>query len=91
MPVDRSVPQEIDKQNDLIAMTDPSQEIVSLLHTACYDCHSYETKYPWYAYTAPTKWFMQKHVNEGREHLNFSIWGNYSQDKKSHKDGRRPE
>lgn len=85
IPVDRSVPQDIDPKLDLINITHPSDTIVKMLKTACYDCHSYETKYPWYAYTAPTKWVMQDHIVEGREHLNFSTWGQYPADKRTHK------
>lgn len=41
---------------------------------ACYDCHSNETKWPWYASVAPMSWFVQDHVVDGRRHLNFSEW-----------------
>jgi mono/diheme cytochrome c family protein len=41
---------------------------------ACYDCHSNETRWPWYAHVAPGSWLMQHHVDEGREHLNFTEW-----------------
>jgi hypothetical protein len=39
---------------------------------ACFDCHSHETRWPWYASIAPVSWRLQGHVDEGREHLNFS-------------------
>ncbi len=42
---------------------------------ACFDCHSNETVWPWYANVAPISWRMQNHVDEGREKLNFSEWG----------------
>ncbi|MFV8751130.1 heme-binding domain-containing protein [Nannocystaceae bacterium ST9] len=41
---------------------------------ACYDCHSNETKWPWYTNVAPVSWLIQDHVDEGRETLNFSEW-----------------
>jgi mono/diheme cytochrome c family protein len=41
---------------------------------ACFDCHSNETRWPWYANVAPTSWLVQGHVNEGRRALNFSEW-----------------
>ena len=41
---------------------------------ACKDCHSNETRWPWYANVAPVSWFVINHVNEGRRHLNFSEW-----------------
>lgn len=43
-----------------------------LAKRACFDCHSNETQWPWYAWIAPVSWLVQYDVNEGREHLNFS-------------------
>lgn len=53
-------------------------EVVDILKKACYDCHSNETKYPWYAQVAPVSWFLANHINEGREKLNFSTFGTLS-------------
>lgn len=39
---------------------------------ACFDCHSNETNWPWYSHVAPASWLVQRDVDEGREHLNFS-------------------
>lgn len=47
------------------------------LRRACFNCHSHETDWPFYAHVAPLSWFVIDHVNEGREHLNFSRWGGY--------------
>jgi hypothetical protein len=44
--------------------------------SACYDCHSNETVWPWYSTIAPISWLVQRDVEEGREYLNFSEWGN---------------
>ena len=41
---------------------------------SCYDCHSNETRWPWYSRVAPVSWLVAKDVREGREHLNFSTW-----------------
>lgn len=41
---------------------------------ACFDCHSNETKWPWYADVAPMSWVMQRDVDIGRTVLNFSEW-----------------
>src|SRR5689334_1138005 len=41
---------------------------------ACFDCHSNETRWPWYSHVAPTSWLVQNHVDEGRSALNFSEW-----------------
>jgi hypothetical protein len=49
-----------------------SSETESLMRTACYDCHSNETVWPWYSSIAPVSWLVARDVNEGREVLNFS-------------------
>jgi hypothetical protein len=60
-------------------------EIASLLRNTCYDCHSNETVWPWYAHVAPVSWLVASDVSEGRRHVNFSEWETYDSDKKSHK------
>lgn len=47
---------------------------------ACFDCHSNETAWPWYASIAPMSWRLQQHVDEGRAALNFSEWGSGEQE-----------
>jgi len=49
-------------------------KVREILRRACYDCHSNETKWPWYAYVAPVSWLVADHVEEGRGDLNFSRW-----------------
>lgn len=51
-----------------------SPETRNLAARACFDCHSNETKWPWYSNVAPLSWPIQDHVEEGREKLNFSAW-----------------
>jgi hypothetical protein len=41
---------------------------------ACFDCHSNQTKWPWYSHVAPFSWVVQRNVNTGRTVLNFSDW-----------------
>lgn len=41
---------------------------------ACFDCHSNQTRWPWYGYIAPASWLLVQHVEDGRRHLNFSEW-----------------
>lgn len=45
-----------------------------LVRRACYDCHSNETTWPWYSNVAPVSWLVQRDVNGGRMHLNFTEW-----------------
>lgn len=61
---------------------DAPPEVTAILRRTCYDCHSNETRWPWYAYVAPVSWWMVKDVDEGRDELNFSDWGSYEQKKR---------
>jgi len=45
-----------------------------LIHRACYDCHSNQTVWLWYAHVAPMSWLLQNDVSGGRRHLNFTEW-----------------
>jgi hypothetical protein len=56
-----------------------------ILRTSCYDCHSNNTNYPWYSYIQPARFFMESHIKEGKENLNFNEWGNYSNRKQNNK------
>ena len=47
---------------------------LALVKRSCFDCHSNETVWPWYSNVAPLRWVIAHHVEEGREHLNFSRW-----------------
>jgi hypothetical protein len=53
-------------------------EVDKILNTACYDCHSNHTEYPWYCNIQPIGWWTSHHVNEGKEELNFSEFNSYS-------------
>jgi len=57
---------------------DVPKNIESLLKNSCYDCHSNNTHYPWYNRIQPAAWFMESHINEAKEELNFSHFGDYS-------------
>lgn len=82
--IDKTAPQ-IDLKKDFIEITNPSDEVKTLLKSTCYDCHSNETSYPWYSQIAPVSWWLKHHVDEGREELNFSEWGTYKTKKADHK------
>lgn len=60
--------------HDLLSTNAPPEEISSMLRGACYDCHSYETHWPWYAHVAPVSLWIDSHVRDARERLNFSEW-----------------
>src|SRR5271168_481582 len=60
--------------DDLMATNAPPQRIAVMLHAVCYDCHSHETRWPWYSRLAPMSWLIADDVNEGRKNLNLSDW-----------------
>ena len=70
---------------DFITLTSANAEVANTLKIACYDCHSNQPTYPWYTNIAPVSWWIKHHINEGSQHLNFSIWGTYSEKRKNHK------
>jgi hypothetical protein len=58
-----------------VAMPAPVQAVVA---RACVDCHTNDTRWPWYSGVAPVSWFVIGHVNDGRRALNFSNWNDHS-------------
>lgn len=61
------------------------EQIMSVLKTACYDCHSNTITYPWYSEVAPFSWIISSHVKNGKAWLNFSVWENYTEKEKKKK------
>jgi hypothetical protein len=45
-----------------------------LVARACFDCHSNQTRYPWYSYVAPMSWLVNHDIHEARLKMNFSEW-----------------
>jgi hypothetical protein len=52
-------------------------DIASLLDRSCRDCHSHDTRWPWYSNVAPVSWWVIDHVNHARSHFNYSDWAQY--------------
>jgi hypothetical protein len=78
IPVDRSNPpvtQEIEAPAN----------VLSILKTSCYDCHSNESKWPWYSYVAPVSFLVAGDVEDGRKRVNFSEWDKYDEKKQAKK------
>lgn len=68
-----------------IAETNPPENVKKILETTCFDCHSAKTTYPWYNNITPVNYWLDAHVKDGKKHLNFSKWNDYSVKKKEHK------
>ena len=77
IPVNRTNP-------PVIGEIEAPEEILAILHRSCFDCHSNETKWPWYSYVAPASWLVAKDVRDGRRHINFSEWVNYNSKQQKH-------
>ena len=75
----------VDVTTDFISVTQPPKKVAEIIKTSCYDCHSNQTNYPWYTNVAPVSWWVGHHIEEGKEHLNFSNWTAYSDKKADHK------
>src|SRR5665647_3179461 len=58
-----------------------SNEVMTILKTSCFDCHSNQTNYRWYAHITPVSWLIARDVSKGREALNFSEWNTYNKRK----------
>ena len=71
-------PKSIDPNSEIEA----PQAIMGMLKTSCYDCHSYQTKMPWYGNISPISLEVKSHIKNGREAVNFQEWGNYDEKKK---------
>ncbi len=72
----------IDKENpevkshlDFLALETPPDNIAKMIKNQCYDCHSFETKYPWYTDYAPISWWIKSNISGARDYFNFSEWG----------------
>lgn len=65
-------------QTDITRMVTIPTEVKAVLEVACYDCHSNNTRYPWYANIQPGGWWLANHIREGKKELNFSEFGSYS-------------
>lgn len=76
------------KTRDLEAFindTKPTAKITAILEKHCYNCHSNNTSFPWYAEIAPVSLWINHHIEEGKEHFNVSEWRNYDIKKRDHK------
>jgi len=71
----------IDRENPPVETEIPAPpEVRQVLERACYDCHSNESKWPWYGYVAPASWLVAYDIEEAREHMNFSTWNRYDRE-----------
>ena len=72
-------------ENDISKAYTMPHGLHETLMKKCYDCHSNNTKYPWYFHIQPIGWWLAAHVHDGKEELNFSEFKNYPADRATHK------
>jgi len=60
------------------------EDVQAILRRSCYDCHSNETRWPWYSRIAPVSWYTIEHVNHARSDLNFSEWPTFDPEEQEH-------
>ncbi|AVR46551.1 hypothetical protein C7S20_15470 [Christiangramia fulva] len=70
---------------DFTKVNEVPQPVKGKLFESCYDCHSNNTRYPWYNRVQPVAWFLDDHITAGKKELNFSEWANYSDRRKNSK------
>ncbi len=61
------------------------KEVKEIFAKACDDCHSNNTRYPWYANIQPVAWWLADHVKDGKKHLNFDEFMSYRPYRQYHK------
>ena len=62
----------VDPKHTIQAAVNVPPNIEATLHRACYDCHSNESRWPWYAQISPVSWWLKSDVNDAHAALNFS-------------------
>jgi hypothetical protein len=65
-------------QGSLLKIATP--QVGAILDRACRDCHSNDTRWPWYTNVVPFSWMVANHVHDGRDHFNYSLWSTYDAD-----------
>jgi hypothetical protein len=68
----------IDPSERLEARASVPPPVLATLRRACFDCHSRETRWPWYARVAPASWLVAHDVTGGRRQIDFSSWSRYN-------------
>ncbi|WP_299367578.1 heme-binding domain-containing protein [Winogradskyella sp.] len=71
--------------NAFLKDTNPPEDVKVILKTACFDCHSDHTRYPWYNSITPVNYWLADHIRHGKGEFNVSKWNDYSDKQKDHK------
>src|SRR5688572_8756785 len=72
-------------ENDISKVYAIPVDVQNVLTQKCYDCHSNNTRYPWYIHIQPIGWWMASHIKEAKDDLNFAEFKTYDAKKAAHK------
>lgn len=81
IPVERGNPP-VDPARTIFATEALPAKVEMVLRRSCADCHSNQTRWPWYSYVAPMSWIVAHDVHAARRQMNFSEWAGYSEKKR---------
>lgn len=76
---------ELKGENDIYHVVDVPEDVDAIFVKACFDCHSNHTEYPWYAQIQPIGWWINDHIEDGKEELNFSEFASMNIEDQLHK------
>jgi len=81
IPAERGNPP-VDSSRTIFASEALPAKVEMVLRRSCQDCHSNQTRWPWYSYVAPMSWIVAHDVHAARRQMNFSEWAGYSEKKR---------
>jgi hypothetical protein len=84
VPITRTNPP-VDPERAIQAHLAVPTDVAAALDRSCRDCHTNDTRWPWYSRVAPVSWLLADHVGDGRRHLNLSEWGTYDRSRMAEK------
>ncbi len=79
IPIQEKNISSVEAKNSIEKLFSIPDSVLTILKSACYDCHSNNTRYPWYSNIQPVALFLNKHIVEGKKELNFDEFGNYTE------------
>jgi hypothetical protein len=83
-PIDKTNPA-TNEGMDFLKIKNTPEPIAKIIRNSCYDCHSNETRYPFYSNIQPFAWLLKNHIDEGRKEMNFSTFATYEPKRQAHK------
>jgi hypothetical protein len=72
-------------ENDITKVYAIPSAVLQVFEQKCYDCHSNNTRYPWYVHVQPVGWWMASHIKDAKDELNFSEFKTYNEKRANHK------